>query len=431
MIETQVQPGTLCAVIPPWCGDVDRADSFSFSSTALRTPRQSWQLSELRDNQVPSSQRRLCEELERVGLSNKSRRNRVCGLIAKKRICDGCGQRFFVRFSCGNRYCPVCARKIFERLFGGYCGILLPVVRRLVPEWPVCGRRPERVIAKVDITLRGSGRMPSPKDVSRFNQQVKKLFRELERRYCAAPVRVGYRIAAPKDENGKPRKCTERLPADAGFEARLAFAVRNGGVVRFLNEVERSAVECAFRAAGRRFWKIFGHDFGFLYCDEFGGASRRPGVNRGLGNTNLHAHGVWAGPWLPQRELSALWREISGGSFIVYIQVARSPQAAIAHALKYAGKFLSQDPARLAQLEATFNGARRVHTLGAFYDAGVDGTEEPQSDPLCPCGCGGHLLREGDDFESVFDLIPRGYRDLDQARREMGRARIFSGAGPP
>ena len=37
--------------------------------------------------------------------------------------------------------------------------------------------------------------------------------------------------------------------------------------------------------------------------------------------------------------------------------------------MKYAGKFLSKDPDRLAELELAFNGVRRVHTMGGFYNA--------------------------------------------------------------
>jgi hypothetical protein len=54
--------------------------------------------------------------------------------------------------------------------------------------------------------------------------------------------------------------------------------------------------------------EIKSSQFGVLWCDEFGG------WNKDLQdyNTNLHCHGIWLGPFLPLKVLSAIWKEVRG-----------------------------------------------------------------------------------------------------------------------
>ncbi len=306
---------------------------------------------------APASQREHAALLWVHGLETKAVRQSRCGLVGGRRICLGCEENFYVRFWCGNRYCPNCGRRIFTSLFAK-CLRLRPTVKRLVPVWPVFGHRPDRVVAKIDFTLRNTGAMPDAEMVKRFNRSIRRFWRRVEREL---------------------------------------------GIVR----------EC----------------YGCVWCDEFGGR----------GNTNLHAHGCYAGPWLPQKQLSQIWREITraefgpeGESFIVSIKIARSFEAALAHALKYAGKFLSKDPARLAQLEATFHGTRRVHAIAAFYNADdVDGGEGLPEPCRCP-SCGDYLLRpSGWTWQPISELEAQGLRDVEEVRRELGRQKVFGGARPP
>ena len=107
------------------------------------------------------------------------------------------------------------------------------------------------------------------------------------------------------------------------------------------------------RQFNRRIWRLFrsiAKDLGFasrswgvLWSDEFGGR-----------NTNLHAHAVYAGPYIDQARLSQRWSDIcAGGPFdesrIVSIKGARSFQAALAHALRYTSKYIpTSDAQRLA-----------------------------------------------------------------------------------
>lgn len=180
-----------------------------------------------------------------------------------------------------------------------------------------------------------------------------------------------------------------------------------------------------FRAIEKRFG-ISRKDYGFLWCCEFGS-----------GNTNLHAHGVYAGPALPERrgerELSDLWAEIRGdGSRILRIQRARSFDAALGHALKYPSKFFEADPARLVELEVAFDRVRRVHALAAFYNPKIE--REPGEDGACDAGhcpiCG-DLLLDSKGWHFIDELRREGRRDVDVVRVEVGRAKVLTGAGPP
>jgi len=268
-----------------------------------------------------------------------------------------------------------------------------------------------RVMAKVDITTMNVREMPSADQVRQFNKDVRRFFREIEKRF------------------GVSRK-----------------------------------------------------DYGFLWCCEFGS-----------GNTNLHAHGVYVGPFLPQKEsdlerfgykslrktrerrrgaqsrasgcpfeapadrwgkltrterigaghesetalsphlLSDLWAEIRGdGSCIVSIKPAKNFEAALGHALKYPSKFFEADPARLVELEVAFDRVRRVHALAAFYNPKIErepGEEGPCDAGRCPI-CG-DVLMCSQGWHFIEDLRREGRRDADAVRIEVGRAKVLTGAGPP
>lgn len=192
-------------------------------------------------------------------------------------------------------------------------------------------------------------------------------------------------------------------------------------------------IRCFWRAAERRFG-ISRKEYGVAGCDEFGG-----------GNTNLHRHCVYVGPKLPQGkrrklpdgtwllpELTALWSEIRGERSFISIKRAKSFRAALAHALKYPAKFLrASTPARLAELEATFHRTRRFSTGGAFYN--ISSLREPGEDsPIGECPlCHARLCEVLEPWVPRFVLEAEGRRDVAQARREVGRASVLSGTGPP
>jgi hypothetical protein len=207
--------------------------------------------------------------------------------------------------------------------------------------------------------------------------------------------------------------------------------------------------------------------YGLLWCDEFGGWNPK----KDSYNTNLHAHGVYVGPYMPQEIVSRHWTEIRAGkdgAKVVWIskQKIDHPPAdfyegerlrfvrALGHALKYTGKHVSRsDGERLAQLEVAFQGVRRVHTMGLFYHADLQCQEKCGScDGRCEliCGhqgdhhckyhgsgnrcplCDGHLMFPRDSgYARVSELKKEGRRELADVRRQVSRGRVFHGPREP
>lgn len=99
---------------------------------------------------------------------------------------------------------------------------------------------------------------------------------------------------------------------------------------------------------------------------------------------------------------------------------------ALGHALKYTSKHVSTyPPERLAELELAFNGVRRVHTMGMFYNAPeTKKDDEPSASPLCP-KCNEHLgYPRNCALQFVKDLEKEGRVDLEALRRSAAAEKI-------
>lgn len=317
-------------------------------------------------------------EMQRRGLRRKAKRQVLCGRIGHRVNCsENEAHRFFQPYGCRCRYCEACGPAWFREKFSELVAMLEPVVEHLLDEGRKRGR--QIVIAKIDFTVPNTHAMPTPKAVRKFHKEMHDFWYWL-------------------------RKLT-----------------------------------------GLRSWQ-----YGVGGCDEFGGS-----------NTNLHRHSVYVGPILPQRrkELSALWsivalqpkrkREMlklakkyglrdlwrwldAHEQRFVSIKRAGSFRGALAHALKYPAKFLADStPERLAELEATFHKTRRFSTGGAFYR--VKSMREPGEDsPIGSCPhCGARLCEVVEPWVSRFALESEGRKDIGQVRRELLRAKVLSGSGPP
>jgi hypothetical protein len=298
---------------------------------------------------IPERQASQARLLLEQGLAGKARRQAWCGLVGRRRDCfsGNSEHRFYTPCLCGNRYCATCGPKSFRDLFTHHSR-LRPLAEFLLHHRPA-DHRP-RVLAKLDITTRNVGEMPTAEEVRQFNKDIRRFFRAIEREF---------------------------------------------GILR--------------------------REYGVLWCCEFGS-----------GHTNLHAHGVYAGPYLPQRELSRIWSEVrADGSFIVSIKKARSFEAALGHALKYPSKFFDASPARLVELEVAFDRVRRVHALAAFYnpkierEPGEDGPAEAGHCPIC-----GDLLLDAPGYHFISDLQSEGRRAVDAVRVDVARARVLAESPP-
>lgn len=278
-------------------------------------------------------------EMWDLGISAGAVRQVQCSRIGWAKQGTKCMELWHRMFYCGLRFCPSCMSSVYESLFYEAVERLTPVAERLVPEWPVTGHLPARVVAKIDFTIRNDGQMPSAEKVRWFNGRIRKFF--------------------------------------------VLLARRNG-------------------------WKRDG--WGAAWCAEFG-----------PGNTNLHAHAVFCGPWIEQRNLEAskLWSEVLGEYAIVSVKAAKSFQHALHHAIKYPAaswKYLSASPGRLAALEKAFYTVKRFHCVGAFYNPPSDVKVPPEflaPYDKCPCGRKGCRLVDvaAPRWFSLHELLRMGSRD--------------------
>lgn len=298
-------------------------------------------------------------EMWAAGMSAGAVRQAQCSRIAWVKQCKG-GHLWHRVFCCGLRFCPLCMAAVYESLFHETYARLRFIADRIVPEWPTIGRRPLRVIAKIDFTIRNTGEMPSTEKVRWFNRAIRRFFIRLAKRY--------------------------------GW--------------------------------GKGQW-------GAAWCAEFG-----------PGNTNLHAHAVFCGPWIDQkkREASELWSAVVGEYAIVSIKAAKSFQHALRHAIKYPAaswKYFSASPERLASLEKAFYTVRRLHCVGAFYNPPKDSLVPPIIlAPYDKCPTCGLRLDDVPDprWFTIDELLRMGSKDHGawvRNERLLGRDPRVAGESPP
>jgi hypothetical protein len=198
----------------------------------------------------------------------------------------------------------------------------------------------------------------------------------------------------------------------------------------------------AFNAAVKRFFRALARalgvkprDIGLPYCDEFG---RR--------NSNLHCHGVLVSPWIPKAwcgkggQLSRMFERscrgtVFEGSRIVSVKRAKGFSRGLGHAVKYCGKYLDDDPVRLATLEQTFSRVRRIHCLGSLFnqlrDVAKKSVNPEETDTVClNCPvCGSAVVRDK-VLAAVILLKGEGRVDYDEACRQVKRDKQFARDGP-
>jgi hypothetical protein len=305
------------------------------------------------------------------GLDKKAQREIACGLLGGIAPCGG-GHKFFVHYECGNRYCTRCGPKGATKLFAKQHDRLLFVSQSLM----LCGQE----------------------DCQECNQAL------TEKRLPHWPPPKGTRpriVCAKIDFTLRHDLGEKKLPAPERM--------------RELNHL----IKKFCRALEKRFG-ISRKEYGLAYCDELGG-----------NNSNPHAHGVYVGPWLPQKqkELSALWHEITGDSFILSIKYAEDFTKALFHAVKYPAKFAERSsPERLADLEKVFHRVRRFHTLARFY---APEAPEPEAPPIKRCPICDSPLGEPRGWFVIADLKRGGLQDLDVVALQVQRDRGLGDRSPP
>jgi len=119
-----------------------------------------------------------------------------------------------------------------------------------------------------------------------------------------------------------------------------------------------------------------------------------------------HIHLVIDSEFIPQRELSQIWRTVTGDSFIVDIRkvnMGRNPKPVASYLTKYLSKASKWDGINLDRLEG-------FHLIGSM---GLPPRTPPR--PVCVCGIR-HLLKLGDyDYIAESDLL----ENLEPMKEEM------------
>jgi hypothetical protein len=218
--------------------------------------------------------------------------------------------------------------------------------------------------------------------------------------------------------------------------ARVTFTLRSDGSKITPERVKK--FNAGVRFALRKIVKSRS-GYGCLFSDESGFELRGhvPDALRVAHGLNLHAHGLFLGPYLNWRRTRDLWaaeteKQFGIPSFGFYISEVRGfrrdPERAVRWALNHLLKYLSKPPAvtaeRLADLILSFDGTKRVHALGKFYG------ECPKREKTnCPCPTckrmglerPGLLCFEGRNLADggsvprlalIRDLIAQGYLPL-------------------
>jgi len=238
--------------------------------------------------------------------------------------------------------------------------------------------------------------------------------------------------------------------------ARVTFTLRSDGSeitperVKAFNSAVRFTVR---KSVGSR------NGFGFLFSDEVGFEKRGhlPDALRVAGGLNLHAHGLYFGPYVDWERTRDLWAAEtekrfgvpSTGFYITEVKgFRRDPERAVRWALNHLLKYLSKPPAvtagRLAALILSFDGAKRVHALGRFY--GRCPTKEKANCPCPTCrrmglekpgvlSFEGKFLPNGGSIPRlslVGDLVAQGYLPLhgDGRTTDFGDCLAVDAAAP-
>lgn len=204
-------------------------------------------------------------------------------------------------------------------------------------------------------------------------------------------------------------KCPRRVIAKIDFTIRNNGEMPSAEKVRWFNRAIRRFFA---RLARQNHWKK--GEWGAAWCAEFG-----------PGNTNLHAHAVFCGPFVQQknREASALWSAVIGEYAILSVKAAKSFRHALRHAIKYPAaswKYFSASPERLASLEKAFYTVKRFHTIGAFYNPPSDVKVAPTTlVPYDKCPICESRLEELRDlrWRSLHELMRMGSKDLGAWQR--------------
>lgn len=253
------------------------------------------------------------------------------------------------------------------------------------------------------------------------------VFRNLFRR-CVGPL-----VAFIKSQ---PRRKGYTL-ARINFTRRSTGEVPTSEQIKKFNSDIRDVLKAEVKAVSLRDDDVFG----VVWVDEFGYEKRAEGARRKAGGLNLHAHGLYYGPYLDWERLRDRYQKATGsiGVWLTEIKGWRRDaehgmKKALAHMLKYVSKVPAVTPERIAALEVAFAGVRRVHSMGKFYKLKASDENLPDAggSGVCPL-CRSALLvvdKKRFSLRRVEEFVSEGYEDIDAVRSRVGKESVLSARGP-
>ncbi len=142
----------------------------------------------------------------------------------------------------------------------------------------------------------------------------------------------------------------------------------------------------------------------------------------GANGHKLHYHMIYFGPWVSQKELSKVWKTLTGGDFVVWVKEVNIRdgdwQGAVSEVLKYATKFYKDDkitgerkflsPELTVKLFVALKRTRRIRSWGSLYN--IDEGEERMF--VCE-DCGAKMVSIGVEYFQVWretGFTPDGWK---------------------
>lgn len=132
-------------------------------------------------------------------------------------------------------------------------------------------------------------------------------------------------------------------------------------------------------------------------------------VNEGRGH-HLHVHAICDAVWLNQKALVKRWREITGGSFIVWIEKVNNVRDGVKYLLSDFLQAPRIRPEDKGVYEEVFRGSRMIQFFGKYRSIKLRAKHE------CP-KCGGHKWRVNRFSLCLDDVVDF---ELARARSDDG-----------
>lgn len=138
----------------------------------------------------------------------------------------------------------------------------------------------------------------------------------------------------------------------------------------------------------------------------------------------LHYHMVYFGPWVSQKALSRVWKDLTHGDYVVWVKEVKIRdgdwQSAVSEVLKYATKFYTDNkdtkermflsPELTVKLFVALKGVRRIRSWGSLYNVEVE-----EEHPFCCSECDAKMVCIGVEYFQVWvetGFSPEQWREL-------------------